>query len=95
MQLWAAVAWVRDRVLSPALPFNAASLKIHRFSARECESGETVDDDHGGRLADAAATSLAGEGGSVSTGEDPGVADASVDATKRRSASPTTASERK
>jgi hypothetical protein len=54
-----------------------------------------VDDGHGGRLADAVATSLAGEGGSVSTGEDPGVAGAGADATKRRSASPTTASERK
>jgi hypothetical protein len=54
-----------------------------------------VDDGHVGRLADAAAASLAGEGGSVSTGEDPGVAGASVDATKRRSASPTAASERK
>jgi hypothetical protein len=35
-----------------------------------------VDDGHDGRLVDAAATSLAGEGGSVSTGEDPGVASA-------------------
>ena len=57
------------------------------------ESSETVDDGDGGRLADAAATGLAGEGGSVSTGEDSSVAGA--DATKRRSASPTAASERK
>lgn len=54
------------------------------------------DDGDGGRLADTVATGLAGEGGSVSTGEeDPGVAGASADAAKRRSASPTATSERK
>jgi hypothetical protein len=89
------VAWVRDLIFSPALPFNAASLKIRRFSARECESGETVDEGDDGRLADAAAIGLVGEGRSVSTGDDPGVAGVSADATKRRSASPTAASERK
>jgi hypothetical protein len=54
-----------------------------------------VDDGDGGRLADAAATDLAGEGGSVSTGEDTGMAGASADATKRHSVSPTAVSERK
>jgi hypothetical protein len=54
------------------------------------------DDGDGGTLADAGATSLAVESGSVSTGEeDPGMAGASTDAAKRRSASPTAASEQK
>jgi hypothetical protein len=82
----------------PPCLVSSRSWRWRSSSERECESGETVDDGDGGTLADAvaAATGLAGDGGSVSTGEeDPGVAGASADAAKRRSASPTAASERK
>lgn len=81
----------------------AAPCASRSSSERVCERGETVEDEDGdgGRLDLAAAaeasTGFAGDGGRVSTGEEPdgGVPGASAAAANRRSAPPTAASERK